>query len=132
MNFDFIAAKISPYFRGNARISLLFPKNVRTTKLKLDYTIRAFRQYEEFKGKAVLSSIDLGCENGLAVIVTSDAEKENVFDTIEGAAISACRIDLKEMRYLTSCIHPTFTALNQCVIEAQYAYIASCIMEKCP
>lgn len=126
-----IAAKISPYFRGNARISLLFPQsNDAASQLNVGYIIRRLRQSEEFKGKVILSGIEICGNNGLAIIVTSDAEKPKIFDIIEKNAISTCGINLNGFRHLTGNIHPTFTALNRCITEAQYAYIASLVMDR--
>jgi len=126
-----LAAKISPYLRRNARIMIVSPKDNDCELFSIDHIVRSFRQHEEFKGKAVMAAgNDIGNVRGLVVIVTADSEKENIFEAITNHVLEICNLQMQCMRLIFSEIHPTFTMLNCCVIEAHQAYLASRVLER--
>lgn len=124
-----LVARISNSFRGNARVALILPETG-ADNFSIDHIIRNFRLYTEFKGKAVLCGFMAGNSPGLALIVSMDIDDASKFDTITNHALSTCNIDLNKVRIAYSDIHPTFTALNQCVIEAHQALLASHILDR--
>lgn len=124
-----LAARISNSFRGNARAVFILPKTERDI-FSIDHIIRNFRLYSEFKGKAALCGYTAGSLPGLALIVTMDVDDRSKFDTVTSHALATCGINLNAVRLAYSDIHPTFTALNRCVIEAHQTLLASHVLNR--
>ena len=124
-----LVARISNHFRGNARVTLIVPEG-KKTDFSIDQTVRNFRLYDEFTGKAALCGFTTESVPGLALIVTADASDASKFDVITNHALTTCGMDHRAVRIAHSDIHPTFTALNRCVIEAHQSLLAGRVLGK--
>jgi len=82
--------------------------------------------YDQFKDKVVLCKF----ASGLALIATMNIEEEKNFDVIINNALLFCGIKRDSMWLAHSKVHPTYTALNQCIKEAYYALVAGQVLDK--
>lgn len=124
-----LAAKLSPDLRGHAKIALIVPMSEENA-FSVDYTIRNFRMYEEFKRKVLMFGYLSDTNPGVALIATMDEKNVKKMDVILNIAIETCGINPETVFISYSNIHRTFTDLNQCVVEASEALTACKVLQK--
>lgn len=120
-----LVSRISPYLQKNAKATMILDP-VDKNSFSIDCVIRSFRMYEQFKDKVALCRF----ASGLALIATMNVEEEQKFDVIINNVLSVCGIKRDSTWLAHSKIHPTYTALNQCIKEAYYALAAGQVLDK--
>jgi hypothetical protein len=120
-----IVKRISPYFLKNAKVIMILGLADKSC-FSLDYVIRHFKKYEQFKDKVALFKFG----SGLALIVTMNNVQIQKFDVITNNVFSVCGINQSSVWLGHSKIHHTYTALDRCIKEAFYALVAGQVLDK--
>lgn len=120
-----ITNKISPSLLKNAKVTIITDLE-NDASFSVNCIMRSFQASHYLDGNIVLCKF----KSGLALITTMDDRENDKYSVVLDIVFSICGINRKSISLAQSRIHPTYTALDQCVKEAYYAYIANKVLDK--
>lgn len=120
-----LVTKISPHFQKNAKVILVMPRPD-TRQFHAEQIIRSFKNIRLYRNQVTLCKFS----PGIAVITTSNAWEEPMFDLPADYVISNYIGGKDAVLLASSNIHPTYPALHLCLREAYCTLVAAKVLNK--